>query len=103
MIAVPVRIGRAFLARPYRARHVVLSQEGGWWVCTIGDTTHAAHNALSALKGWFAVWDHHSHGQCRMRDPAPAHACPFAEVKYGRNAEYCNCCERCTSECRRDV
>lgn len=101
MITVPVRIGRAFLARPYRSRDMTLSHEGGWWVCTIDDTTHAAHNALSALKGWFMVWDHHSHGQCHRQ---AAHSCPFAkEIHNNHDKQYCRCCERCTNECRRDV
>ena len=99
MIPVPVRIGRAFFAGPYRGRDVVLSHEGGWWVCTIDDTTHAGHTAIGALKGWFAIWDHHSHGQCQ----SAAHACPYvAKVRGDRNPEYCNCCERCTEECRRE-
>lgn len=97
---MPVRIGRAFFAGPYRGKQVVLSQEGGCWVCTIDDTTHAGHTAIGALKGWFAIWGHHSHGQCS----ASAHACPYvANVRGDRNPEYCNCCERCTDECRRDV
>jgi len=96
-----IRIGHSLLQSRYRGHLSMLHKEGGWWVCTIDDTTHAGHTAIGALKGWFAIWDHHSHGQCRQR---AVHACPFAiEVRGDRNPEYCNCCERCTEECRRDV
>lgn len=55
-----IRIGHSLLQSRYRGHLSMLHKEGGWWVCTIDDTTHAGHTAIGALKGWFSVWDHHS-------------------------------------------